>query len=296
MPQHSNPCLPEHFSFLQYTSGILRPIGEFLQALPQLLTAGPALDLKVSLLGLPTIMHKSQKGKLLGFLASLVRVLPCKAPEFDASCLLFRQFQPNPFEPVLKTLLKTLCILLVLKAGYKIVREAEVVRLPSTLPAYPPAEPQVQHIVQVDIRQQWRQDRTLRGPFLARMDQAAFHDATLEHTNDQPDDTLIPNAMLQKFDHPLMVDSIKESFDIGLYQVADFLLLDRPSQRIQTFVLVAPQSVRIAAVLEYGLVDRLQRPFGRFFHNLVFQIANPKRPTLLAARLRYIRPPLRFRM
>jgi len=52
------------------------------------------------------------------------------------------------------------------EAGYKIISKAEVVRFPSALPAYPPAEPQVQHVVQVDVRQQWGQDRTLRGPFL----------------------------------------------------------------------------------------------------------------------------------
>ena len=214
MAQHSNPCLPEHLSFPQYMPGFLRPVGEPLQALPQLLTAGPALHLKVSLFGFSTIMRQSQKGELLGFLASLVCVLPSKSPEFDASCFLLCLLQPKPFEPVLKTLLKTLRIVLVLKAGYKIISEAEVVRLPSTLPAYPPAEPQVQHVVQVDIRQQWRQNRTLWGPFLARMHQAFLHDATLEHPNDQPDHALIPDPMPQKFDHPLMVDPIKGRYDI----------------------------------------------------------------------------------
>ena len=166
MAQHSNPCLPEHLPFPQYMSGFLCPVGELVQALPQLLTAGSALYLKVSFSGFPTIMRKSQKGELLGFLASLVRILPCKPPEFHASCLLLRQFQPKPFEPVLKTSLKTLRIVPVLKAGYKIISEAKIVRLPSTLPAYPPAEPQVQHIMQVDIRQQRRQDGTLWGPLL----------------------------------------------------------------------------------------------------------------------------------
>jgi len=125
MPQHSYPCLSEHLPFLQYISGFLCPVGEFVQALPQLLSAGSALDLKVSHLGLPAVMRKSQKGELLGFLASLVRALPSKPPEFDASCFFLRQFQPKPFEPVLKTLLKTLRIVLVLKAGYKVSNAEE---------------------------------------------------------------------------------------------------------------------------------------------------------------------------
>src|SRR3989337_4302906 len=64
MAQHSYPCLPEHLPFPQYLSGLLCPVGEPLQALPQLLTAGPALDLKVSFLGFPTIVGKSQKRAL----------------------------------------------------------------------------------------------------------------------------------------------------------------------------------------------------------------------------------------
>src|SRR4030042_2452404 len=60
-------------------------------------------------------------------------------------------------------------------------------------------------------------------------------------------------------------------------------------------MLVAPRSVPVTAVFEYGLVDRLQRPLGRFLHALVFQTADPKRPTLPATRLRYVTPLLRPR-
>jgi hypothetical protein len=125
MAQHSYPCLPEHLPFPQYLSGLLCPVGELLQALPQLLTAGTALDLKVSFLGFPTIVCKSKKGQLLGFLASPIGNLPSKTPELDASGLLLGHFQPESFEPVLKPFLKTLCIILVLKAGDKVSNAEE---------------------------------------------------------------------------------------------------------------------------------------------------------------------------
>jgi len=126
MPQHSTPCLPEHLSLPQYSSGLPRPVGKSSQALSQLVSAGPAFDLEAPFLGLSAIMRKSQKGELLGFLTSLVRVLPSKAPEFDASGFLLCQFQSKSFEPVLQSLLKALRIVLVLKAGYKIISEAEI--------------------------------------------------------------------------------------------------------------------------------------------------------------------------
>jgi len=52
MPQHPYPRLPEHLPFPQYLPGFLCPVGVPLQALLQLLTAGPALHLKVPLPGL----------------------------------------------------------------------------------------------------------------------------------------------------------------------------------------------------------------------------------------------------
>ena len=60
-----------------------------------------------------------------------------------------------------------------------------------------------------------------------------------------------------------MVDRVEKSSDIGLDHKVDLFLLDRPAKRIQALVLAAPGSVPIAAVLEYGLVNRLQGAFGR---------------------------------
>src|SRR5512143_1138005 len=252
MSQHAGPCLSEYLPFPQYQSGLLYPVLEFAQALPQPLSAGPAFDLKVPSLGLPAIVRKSQKGKLLRLLASPVRILPSKSSEFDAPRLLLRQFQPNPFELLLQTSLKTFRIVLVPKAGHEIVGETEIIRPSSTLPAHLPSEPQVQHIMQVDIRQQRRQNGPLGGAFFTDLHHPIFHDPTLEHPDDQPDHPLVSNSIPQKLDHLLVLDCIKESFDISLDYVGDLLLLDRPSQRIQTHVWHASRSVPVTAVFEYG--------------------------------------------
>src|SRR5512139_1122254 len=140
MSQHAGPCLSEYLPFPQYQSGLLYPVFEFAQALPQPLSTGPAFDLKVPSLGLPAVVRKSQKGKLLRLLAPPVRIVPSKSSEFDASRLLLRQFQPNPFELFLQTLLKTLRIVLVPKAGYEVVGETKIVRPSPTLPAHLLAE------------------------------------------------------------------------------------------------------------------------------------------------------------
>ena len=94
------------------------------------------------------------------------------------------------------------------------------------------------------------------------------------HPDDQTDHSLVPDSVPQKFDHPRVVDRIKERSDVGLHYMIDSFLLDRPSERIQTLVWAAPRSVSIAAVFEYGLVDGFQRPFRRFLNNLVFEFAD----------------------
>jgi hypothetical protein len=131
MAHHSNARLPEHFSFLQHMPGFPCPFRELAQALPQLLPAGSALDLEMPFLGLSAVMRKTQKGKVLWLFASLLRLLSGKSPEFDAARLLLRQLKAESFQSVLQPFEKTLCIVLVLKAGQKIIRKAKIIRLGS---------------------------------------------------------------------------------------------------------------------------------------------------------------------
>ncbi len=71
VPHHSYLGLPDHLSLPQHMAGLPCPVRKFAQALPQLLAAGSALHLEVSLPGLSAVMRKPQKGKLFRFLASL---------------------------------------------------------------------------------------------------------------------------------------------------------------------------------------------------------------------------------
>jgi hypothetical protein len=210
---HSRAGLPEHLPFLQDMSGLLCPVRELAQALPQLLTAGTALDHEVSFLGLPAVMREAQKGKLLRLLASSVRILAGKSPKCDAVGFLLCQLQPESFESVPKALPKTLRIVFVLKTGQKIIGKTEVVRFAATLLLHPPAEPQVQRVVQVDVRQQRGENGPLRRALFTGMHKTVLHDATFQHPDNQSDHALVSDSMSQEFDHPLLADIIKGSHD-----------------------------------------------------------------------------------
>jgi len=140
----SSAGLPDHLPFPQYAAGFLRPRRELSQTLSQLLPAGPAFHLEVSLLRLPAIMRESQKGELLRFPAPCPRVLSGEASECQAVRLLLGESQPELIEPLAKFLTKLLRILCVLEACQKVVGVPIIVRLSPALPPHPPAEPQVQ--------------------------------------------------------------------------------------------------------------------------------------------------------
>ena len=61
----------EHLAFAQLGPHATRPLREFAQTAPELLTAGSAFDLEVSLLGLSAVMGEAQEGKLLLSCAAL---------------------------------------------------------------------------------------------------------------------------------------------------------------------------------------------------------------------------------
>ena len=98
-------------------------------------------------------MGESQEGELRGFLSPLSGLFTSKSSKRYTTRLFGRYFQTKSFETVRKLRFKTSGICLVLKAGYTIIGKAKILRLPTTLPKEATTEPQIQHIVQVDIGQ-----------------------------------------------------------------------------------------------------------------------------------------------
>ena len=101
MADHAGASLPYHLSLSQYAAGGAGPRREFAQALFQLLTAGAAFNLEISIPRLPTVMCEAEKGKFLRFLAVLLRILARVAPELDAVRFLDGQFQSESLQTVL---------------------------------------------------------------------------------------------------------------------------------------------------------------------------------------------------
>src|SRR5689334_8125008 len=65
-------------------------------------------------------------------------------------------------------------------------------------------EPEVEHIMQVQVAQQHADRPALWGPFFARMDRALLHDARFQPAPDQADQAWVPDSMFNKPEQPLV--------------------------------------------------------------------------------------------
>ncbi len=96
-----------------------------------------------------------------------------------------------------------------------IVGKPEQVSLAPTSPSNSALEPQVQHVVEIDIRQQRRENRTLWGTNFSRVHQSVFHDAGFEHPGNQAKDTVVSYPLLQKLEQPLVINAVEEAAYVG---------------------------------------------------------------------------------
>ena len=151
MPFNADLGPSQHLPFPQNRPAFAYPIGKPSQAQCELLATRTTLYPEVPFPGLPTIVCKTQKGELFRLLAPLLRFRTRKSPKLNAARLFLGYFQAKTLQPVIEPILEALRLSFVLKTGQKIVGETKIVRLPLALFLDPTAEPQVQHVVQVNV-------------------------------------------------------------------------------------------------------------------------------------------------
>lgn len=70
--------------------------------------------------------------------------------------------------------------------------------------------------MQVDVRQQRRDDRALRRPLRAFRPRPLLHDPGLQPFGHQPEHTAIADPVLQEPHHPVVADAVEEGPDVGV--------------------------------------------------------------------------------
>jgi hypothetical protein len=108
----------------------------------------------VPLLAFAAVVGEAKEGEFLRLLAPLPCVFSGKAPECQTAGLLFGQAQPKLPQSLVEGRVESCCVLPVLEGGDKVVGVAVIVGLAVALWPHPAAEPEVQHVVQIDVGQQ----------------------------------------------------------------------------------------------------------------------------------------------
>ena len=108
------------------------------------------------------------------------------------------QFQPELPQPFPKFRQETICVRQVLEPEDIVIRVSDDNDIASRALLAPGVHPQVEHVMQIDVRKQRRNHRTLRSTHLRVLPFAFLHHSRLQPFLDQPENAAVGNAMLDE--------------------------------------------------------------------------------------------------
>jgi hypothetical protein len=150
-------------------------------------------------------VRESQKVERLGLPFSSSRPVDFgKPPELNPARLVWVHFQSELPQPFPKLRQEAVCFGPMLESEYIVVRVSNNNDVASRTLSAPDVHPQVEHVMQIDIRKQRRNHRTLRGTHLRVLPCAFLHHSRLQPFRDQPENAAVGNAMLDELEEPIV--------------------------------------------------------------------------------------------
>src|SRR5439155_21777626 len=191
-------------------------------------------------------------------------------------------------------------VLPMLESYDEVVREAHDDHLAPRLPSPPPLDPEVEHVVQVEIGQERADAATLDRAALTLCSLPLLQHAGPQPFLDETHDAPVPHTVLEKLHQPAVVKGIEEATDVGIEHPAHPPRREPDRERVQSLMRVAPRPESIRETEEVALVDGVEHLDDGALDDLVFQRGNAERPqppvhlrdVRSTHRLRPVRPPL----
>jgi hypothetical protein len=172
---------------------------------PHSLADRVALHREVPVPVLPADVRESQKIERFGLpFSSLFPVLFGKSPELNPARFVWVQFQSKLSQPFPQFHQESICVSQILKTENIIVGVPDDNDIASRAFPAPDIHPQVEHVMQIDVREQRRNHRTLRSTHLRALPFAFLHHSGLQPFLDQPENTAVGNAVLDKLQEPFV--------------------------------------------------------------------------------------------
>src|SRR5690606_30818568 len=135
-------------------------------------------------------------------LAALLAVFGRERSEFQQARLFGMQLQLELAETLSQLLPKPRGVRLMLESEHDVVGEPHNDDIAAGLLLPPCLDPEVEYVVEVDVRQQWRRTSALWRTFLHTHSLPILQHACVQPLLDEPHDALVGNPVLDEFDQP----------------------------------------------------------------------------------------------
>src|SRR5580692_1361388 len=236
---------------------------------------------KVPLPGFPATVRKTQEVERLRFAVAPVSSVSFRiAAKLDNPCFVGMQRQPEPREAFAQFCQKLLCFVTTLESGHEVVGKTDEDYLPVRLLLSPLLNPEVEYVVQIDVRQQRTNTAALNRSYLTLDSLALFQHACLEPFLDQSHHAPVGYAVLDKFHQPSLIESVIKLPDVGIEHPAHFPRTDPNRQRVQRLMRAAPRPESIRKSQKVQFIDRIQHLDRGTLDDLIFQRGNAEGPKL----------------
>src|SRR3954452_16457297 len=157
--------------------------------------------------------------------------------EFNQAGFLRVQFQGKLRHSGAYRLQEPLGIGPVLKTNDRIVGVAHHDHGAARMAFAPLLGPEIVDVVEIDVRQQRRYDRPLRGAFRRRPSHTVLHHTRFQPLADKAQHALVADPVLDEPHHPLVADVVEEPADVSVQYPVHRSVLNANHKRVQRVVL-----------------------------------------------------------
>src|SRR6266545_1673579 len=228
---------------------------------------------------LPAAMREAEKVERLRLpVAPASPVGRREAAELDETRLVGMQRQPEPREPLAQLGEKQLGLLPMLESHDEVIGEAHDHDVPVRLLLSPPLDPEIEHVVQIDVGQQRTDTPALDRADLTPCPRPVLQHAGVQPLLDEPHNAPVRDPMLDELHQPPVVEGVEESTDIGVEHPVHPLRRDPDRESIERPMRAAPRPEPVREPEKVDLIDRVQDPDDRALDQLVLQRGNAERP------------------
>src|SRR5450755_4534620 len=189
---------------------------------------------------------------------------------------------------------KLLGIRFLLKAQHDIVRESHDDHVAMRPLLTPRLDPQIEHVMKIDVSQKRRCTSTLGRPFLHSGSFPILQHASIQPFLDEPYDAPVRDPMLDEFHKPFVGKTIEKAFDVQIEHPVHLFRQQSRIERMQRLMLASPWSKPVRKPEKVRFVDSVHHLDRRALHDLVFQPRYSERP-LPPISLGNVHPPHRLR-